>query len=450
MGPLPLLALLALTTSAERLTLDRALALAAKRNADVALANLDRDAAAVEVRGSYEGVLPRLDLTASVGHQYQGAQEQAAVVQNPAPPPPFIREVTTYGENDFGQYQFALNFNWTFFDGLATWNLIDASKRRAEAAHKQFDETSLRIAFLVTQRFYELVRQERGLDVRKEAADLSAELVKRADALFAAGRGTRADTFSARVNLGNDQLAVQTQLAAVVRARTDLAVVLGLSSDAGLEVEIPDTVTGAHPLSVEEPPPLPNLLSQARTARPALSALKLSIDAADSDIARARAAYWPTLSLQASYQKATPDFSGSFGVFGDPTNQATAVAQITLAYNIFAGGDTKTGVERAEVQARRAQTQLEQAEETVAQEVTNARSQVETLASSLALQQTVLDNSSKDLGFARERLEAGVGSQLEVRDAALKLSQAKLAWVSNIIDLVVARADLNRAVGGTL
>ena len=72
------------------------------------------------------------------------------------------------------------------------------------------------------------------------------------------------------------------------------------------------------------------------------------------------------------------------------------------------------------------------------------------LAGSLALEQEVLDAAEKGLKFARERLEAGIGSQLEVRDAALKLAQAKLAFVSTVVDLTVARADLNRSVGGSL
>ena len=268
MGILPLLALLTLTAGAERLTLDRALALAAKRNADLAIAGADKDAAAVELRASYQGVLPRLDLTASFGHQYEGAQQQINVVPNPSPPPDFLRQPVTYSESDFGQYQVGLNLTWTLFDGLSSWNHIDASRSRSDAARRQFDEASLRIAFEVTRRFYELVRQQRGLDVRREAAELSGELVKRADALFAAGRGTKADTYSARVNLGNDQLAVQTQATAVVRARTDLAVELGLSSDAGLEVEPPETVTGPRLPPVQEPPPLSALLAQARKGRP--------------------------------------------------------------------------------------------------------------------------------------------------------------------------------------
>jgi outer membrane protein TolC len=79
-----------------------------------------------------------------------------------------------------------------------------------------------------------------------------------------------------------------------------------------------------------------------------------------------------------------------------------------------------------------------------------AREQVAALVDSAAIVQDNLKAAEAALRFARERLEAGVGSQLEVRDAMVKLAEAKLAWVSTVVDLVVARADLNRAVGGSL
>src|ERR1700694_882973 len=121
MGALTLLALLRLTAAAP-LTLDDALAMAAKRNAELAIARSDEQAAAVEARASYQGVLPRLDLAGAFGATFEGAQQQVNVVPSGAPPPApqFVRIPVTINANDFGAYQLGLNFNWTFFDGLSS------------------------------------------------------------------------------------------------------------------------------------------------------------------------------------------------------------------------------------------------------------------------------------------------------------------------------------------
>lgn len=448
MDALTLLA--AALAAAAPITLDEALALAAKRNSELAIARADREGAAVDVRLSYQGVLPRLDLTGGSGHQFQGEQQQVNVVPNAAPPPDFVRIPVTFPSNDFGVNQLGLVASWTVFDGLSSWNFIASSRTRSAAAGRLLDETSLRVAFEVTRRFYEVVKQERALEVRRETADLSATLVARADALFTAGRGTKGDTYSARVNLGNDRIAVRAQAAAVARARTDLATVLGLPADGGVDVVPPPEVLGTEVPAQRELPPLPALLAEARRRRPLLAARKLSGEAGDLEIARARGAYWPALGLQASYQKAAPELGGSFGLLGDPRNQYVATVQVTLALNLFAGGATRAGVQRAEADARRAWAELAREEETVSSEVAVAHEQVAALTDSAA---AVLENvkiAGEAVRFARERLDAGVASQLEVRDAIVKLSEARLASIDTIVDLVVARADLNRAVGGAL
>ena len=419
--------------NAAPLSLDDALALAAKRNAELEVARAETQLAAADFSQSHSGVLPRLDLSGNGDYQYAQATKTG------------VSQGIATGGDWVWSYEVALN--WTFFDGLASWNFISSTRTKAAAADRQLDESVLRVAFEVTRRYYELVKQQRALQVRHEAASLSAELVDRADSLFSAGRGTKADTYNARVNLGNDQLAVQAQRTALARARADLAVVLGLASDAGLEVLTPPAVADPSVLSLAEPPALGELIEMALKGRPLLAAGKLSAESADFDIARAQGAYWPTLALQGAFTQQSPGYVGqaNFNPY-----QYLATGGVTLTYNLYAGGETRASVQRAEAQARRARALVEQERETVSAEVTLAREAVVALAASVGTAQSILGSAEKALQFARDKLEAGIGSQLEVRDATVKLSQAKLAWINSVVDLVVARADLNRAVGGSL
>jgi outer membrane protein TolC len=123
---------------------------------------------------------------------------------------------------------------------------------------------------------------------------------------------------------------------------------------------------------------------------------------------------------------------------------------VVLAWNLFAGGETRASIALAGAQARRAQALLEQAEQGTAAEVTIAREQVVALANSVPTVQQIQGTAEQSLRFAREQLEVGRGSQLEVRDATLRLTEARLSWIGVVVDLIIARADLNRAVGGSL
>jgi outer membrane protein TolC len=86
----------------------------------------------------------------------------------------------------------------------------------------------------------------------------------------------------------------------------------------------------------------------------------------------------------------------------------------------------------------------------VAREVASARQAVVALAAQVALSSDNLAAAEQSLALARQRLEAGLASQLEVRDAALKFTQAELSLEQARIDHAVATADLARAVGGAI
>ena len=57
------------------------------------------------------------------------------------------------------------------------------------------------------------------------------------------------------------------------------------------------------------------------------------------------------------------------------------------------------------------------------------------------------ENAVKGLQLAKARQEVGVGTQLEVRDAELKVTQAKLSRLGALVDGHEAEASLRRATG---
>ncbi len=442
--------------SGSHLTLDEALGIAAHANADLALARTQRDAAGVDLYESYKGLLPRLDLTASFGRTFLGAQRSVNVVPTLVKDPVtgdyslgYQRQDVFTPESNFPDYQLGLVLRQPLFDGLSSWNQVARSRSAAGAADRELDEEGLQVSFDVTRRFYELVKAEQSLAVLEEAAARSEELVRRADALFAAGRGSRADTYAARVNLGNDRISVEAQRSRLEQARADLALSLGRNADPDLSAVPPAPLEGAGPEG-EEPPPAGVLLDRARRARPLLQARSALVGTADLDVKVARGGYWPVLFLEGTYLRQSTVLGGAGGVYGDLSQQYTGLARLVVQWNLFSGRQTAAAEQRAEVAARRARVEAEQAEQQVSAEIARARSAVVALARSAALSRENLAAAESGLRLARERLDAGAASQLEVRDAALKLARAKLDLLSARIDHAVAVADLNRAVGGTL
>ena len=426
--------------AAQPITLDEALAMAGRQSHDLVIARADADLAGADTLSAYGGVLPRLDLSASTGHQFFGPGTEQGFDLSTG------RIIT--GASDFASYGYQLQLTQSLVD-LGSWRTIAQARASQQAAARTYDEQRLAVAFDVTRRYFELLKAQRSLQVLEKAAERSEELVARADALFTAGRAQKLDTFTARVNLGNDRIAVEQGRSRVVQARADLATVLGQAGDSPIEVVAPQAVD-APGLPAGEPPPLADLLAAARARRPALAAAGAQVEAATQGVGAAQAGLLPTLGLSATFGRSESEAFGANGAFDDPTRRYTASVGVGLSWNLFEGRRTQAAVRRAELSAEKARAGAARTADAVASEVATSRAAVVTLARQVAFSADNLSAAEQGLSLARQRLEAGLASQLEVRDATLKLTQAELSLVQARIDHAVAAADLNRAVGGAL
>ncbi len=438
-----LLAAAAPSRAAAPLTLDAALAEAARGNPDLRLSRADVAVSGADRTAAISGVLPRLDLSASFGRAFQGATAARTVVIGG-----ITTEIPAQPRADFAQYSAGLQLRQTLFDWSA-FRDVEASGWSLRGNERLYDEIALTISFEVTRRFYDLVRAERSLAVLEKTAARSRELVGRADALFTAGKAPKSDTYTARVNLQNDLVAVEQQRIRVAQARSTLAQILGRPMAEDLAVVAPAAVD-APGVPAGEPPPLDGLVARARERRPTIAAQRAFVEAARASASGARGGYLPSVAAQGAYSRSGQSLGGKDGVYDDPKRAYDATALVVVSWNLFEGRATSARVARAEGTLERARASADRTETDVGKEIADARAQVVSLGREIALATDTLQIAGEALSLAAQRLEAGLASQLELRDANLKLSQAELTLLQTRIDHAVAIAALARAVGGTL
>jgi outer membrane protein len=138
---------------------------------------------------------------------------------------------------------------------------------------------------------------------------------------------------------------------------------------------------------------------------------------------------------------------GLGSVINNPVDDFTAQGSINLQWNLFEGRATEVAVEKSELAASSARVELLKSERQVQQDTEKA---VRTLAEGLqALKIAVMAQTAATQGLtlAQERFRAGAASNLEVRDAQLKLTASELTLVSTQIDLHLADIDVRTATG---
>jgi outer membrane protein len=463
------------TAHAERITLEDALTMASQANPDVRGARLLQQEAAVDVQTSYSNVLPQLNLGAQFTDYLVGPRTTVQTlptslsidlecgnppVMCPAGTLPTGQQLTlgiqgeTYALTpiatpsfNYPDYLLGLTLTETLFDGFKSWNTISKAKSLETVARRSTDETWLTVAFETVRRYYEVVRAQRTLAELEETVTRSADVVKRAQALFLAGRGPKSDVVAAEVNLGSDRINVEQQKGRVDQSRADLAFEIGRKPEDPIEVVPPpdvDAPIGGH---MDEVPALGDLVDEARRIHPTLARFRAQIESADLDARIADSTWYPQVGIQGSYSREGPDLVGGEAVYGNPTRQYIASGQIFINWNLFQGFSTRTGQIHAGLAAEKVRVDAEQAQRQVADAINRARTQALAVSRTIPIAEQNLASADEGIRLAKERFDAGVGTQLEIRDADLKLTQAKLTVLNSRVDYAIARADLKRATG---
>jgi outer membrane protein len=429
------LALLVSTAAAAQerapLTLDEAVKISLERNPDLqrqVLLTLSAEQDRILARSA---ILPTLDFNASLAR----TRSAGALLLSGVP----VAGQQTVGF--FNNLQGGVTLRQLVFDGGRWWNNLAASELALDSNQAQVDEQRLQITYLVEQRFYELVRAQRTLLVLTDAAKRSRDQADYTQRLFEGGRATQADVYAARANRDNDEVTRLGQESTVELARADLAVAIGIDPAEPLAVAEPPRLMQ----DPAQPPPAADAVARAMQQRPSLKAFALTAESNRKAATAAYGDYWPRVALQGSWQRSVSNLDE---FLGNPAENSQLTGAVVLTWNAFNGLATNANVEKAKIQVLLAENDLANGRRNVASDVEKAVAQLATARQQARVAQQAEQTAKEGLRLARTRQEVGVGNQLEVRDAELKLTQAQLNVVGSLVNGREAEAALRRAQGG--
>lgn len=408
----------------------------ASRHATVAqLSELDRQRAAEQVTVARSGLLPQVGLTLATGFTAQGPKRFRENVQ--VSPGVFEEQTVDIDSTARGGFQLSLGVRQLLFDAT-TWANLSVASAQFDAAAAQAAEDRLNAELEGIRRFFDLIRAQKTQGVIEQRVKSSTELAERAEALFQAGRRRKEDAIAARINLGNDRTAQARQQVVITQASALLASYIGRSPSEPLVAQEGQSVSAGTGV-----PAFEEALAQAKENRPQLAAMEALTQAAREAVAGARGAYLPSADVSVSYDRNSPQL----GPFFDVTRQHSVSATLGIRWDIFNGFVTNAQVGQAKVAEQRALVQLEQARRDVEADL---KTRIDTLRVAQQVTTIAEDNlklAQDNLHLAQTRFEEGAGSTLEIRDAQDKHATAELSVIESRIDLELARAGLERAIG---
>lgn len=182
-------------------------------------------------------------------------------------------------------------------------------------------------------------------------------------------------------------------------------------------------------------------LATAYDHAPDLQAALLSAKSAAENVALAQSAKRPTIgaSLAGNY-----NWSHNSGGFNDSTSITTGVS-----YNqtIFDNFKTEADIEAARAGAEAAEYQIRNTEQNVLLAVVQAYMSVLTDRQLVALRQDNVNFFQAQLQSARDRLDVGEGTRIDVAQAQARLAQGEATYRASLSSLEISMATFQRYVG---
>jgi outer membrane protein len=331
---------------------------------------------------------------------------------------------------------------------------LTAAFRAATATEKQAlanYETSVADALLnVRLAYYDVLLAAQEITVHEASVNLLDKELTDQQQRLKAGTVPRFNVLRAHVAVANERPNLIQARNNYRIAKNNLANVLGYNLPHDVWEDIPlNLIDGFDdaPFQID----LPDAIQQALTRRSELLSLRKNMELQQLSIINAKSGYKPSVSVFAGYNWFNEQYAASAESQVSLDNDLSGWnAGAQLSWNIFDGLLTPGKVKQAKAQYDKSRTVLADQSRQIELQVRTAYSDLIQARETLDSQRTVQEEAEEALREARQRAEAGTGTQLDVLDAETSLTQARTTQIQALHDYATARARFERAVGTDL
>ena len=414
------------------LTIDEAIKIALQKNQGLTTARLEMDKASAQVNEAIGTALPSLTLSGT----YTRALKK----------PVFF--LPDFNDLESGRTQavrigsdhsidMTLTARQILFNS-AVFTGVGAAQIYKDAAKELYRAKQLETITNVRKAFYGVMLAHEVAEMMRQNLKNAEENLKNVQLMKDQGIVSEYDELRASVGVENLRPAVIQTENNYALAIDGLRVTMGVGPSEEFQVQ------GSLNFSAVDASLMKEALNAVLERNPSLGAMRYQVDVNKALVNIQRSNYLPTLAAFGNYQYqtaqndlriSTRDFVGS------------SVVGLQLSVNLFEGLQTNAKVDQAKVEVRKAEEQLNSVENNLRTAVHSVVLQLEQSQKRIQAQEKTVEQAERGYKIATTRFTSGSGTQLEVNDAQLALTQAKVNRMQAIYDYVIASAELDQLVG---
>lgn len=309
---------------------------------------------------------------------------------------------------------------------------VNKAKIGTQVGELNLEDTKQTVKLDATKGYFSILQGRNLVQVSEESVRNLEEHLKNVRAQYAVGTVAKSDVLRSEVELANEQQNLIIQQNTYELAMSSFNNIIGLPLDT--IVTIRDELKYApYVLSLDDS------IAYALTHRPDGIAAQKAVDMAKESVDMAKAGQRPMVSFVAQNNWEKDTFPG--------TDDSDWKVGLSTNWNVFDGNVTRSQIKQSEYAMKRAEDVYKQAQDSIQLEVRQQYLNMGEAEKRIQTSQVTVDKAREDFKIAQVRYSAGVGTNLDVMDAQVALSQAQTNYIQSLYDYNTSKAALDKAMG---
>jgi len=406
------------------LSVDELIKIALKNSPDIKLSKLDVDISKEHIRMAKGYYLPHLSLTA------QGGKEWSKLKRQP--------------RGDIDILSGSIGASQLLYDFGKTNNTI-SSYMQEELAYKSYMYQKISDKILqVKQTYYEILKAYEILKVQQKNLKLQQNQLYRAKKYLKAGIRTIIDVSDAKVRTELAKQSLNNARYRIDMLKTKLENILGVEPSQG-KYSLYRPKQNIIKLSTKLKKPNFSLLKLEKFAykhRHILKGSSYLVQKAKAQMASLSRGYYPDISLQADHSISHIDKA----VLTSRPKENSHI-MVNMQWNLFDGFQTDAKIQEAKLAMIKTQTQRQNIQLAIREEVTNAYIALKQSFDDVRLNQKILQSSKEKYNQAQKRYKNGLNDFIELQNAQQDYINALSQLANSYYNYFIAKSLLDHAIG---
>lgn len=435
-------------TAGTPLTIDAAVRLAVQHNADLQSARLEVMRSDARVNEAWGYTMPTVELSGTFNHivekpksyfpdaiYYPLVKLMDSTARVPRPTGQLIE--LPFSMSPTNSANAALNVRQILFNG-SVFVGVGAAAVYSELARDVYRQKKVETVAKVRKAYFGALLAREALTMMQSNLKNAEDNLKNVRLLRAQGIVSEYDELRATVGVDNLRPVVMQSETNYGLAVDNLRNTMGIGdsiavmpADALLLQEVDEGIIASADRAVLE-------------SNPNLSIVRHQIELNSASLNAERANYLPTIVAYGSYSYTAIKDDYRFS-----TNDFYKTAQVGLNFslNLFQGLQTNARVEQAQLERQKTDEQLRGLERTLQMGIRSLVGTLRQARKRIEGQERTVETAERGYAIVTARYLANAATQLEVNDAQLALSQAKVNRMQSIYDYLVAASELDSMLG---